>query len=30
VNITVNVLLVIWTVRFSSRRLEKYQPPAAS
>ncbi len=30
VNITVNVLLVIWTVRFSSRRLEKYQPPAAA
>jgi hypothetical protein len=29
-NITANVLLVVWTIRFTTRRLERYRPPAAA
>jgi len=29
-NIAANVLLVVWTIRFTSRRLERYRPAAAA
>ena len=29
-SITVNVVLIVWTIRFTTRRLERYRPPAAA
>lgn len=28
INVTINVLMVVWTIRFTTRRLERYAPPA--
>ena len=30
VNITINVIMVVWTIRFTSRRLERYRPAVAA